>query len=146
MENLFFNICMALIVAIAGIVAKTLLPYLEEKRAEAEAKLRNTRWAWAVDIIDAVVRAVEQTVREDIHGEEKKRIAIKYIEKLLNDNGIALTYDEINTLVEAAVNTMNSGFISVETVGSIPDDSEPVETDPAIVAQLKEQLAAEEAD
>ena len=146
MNNLFFNICMALIVAIAGIVAKTLLPYLEEKRAEAEAKLRNTRWAWAVDIIDAVVRAVEQTVREDIHGEEKKRIAIKYIEKLLNDNGIALTYDEINTLVEAAVNTMNSGFISVGTFGSIPDDSEPVEADPAIVAQLIEQLDAEEAD
>ena len=137
---------MALIVAIAGIVAKTLLPFLEEKRAEAEAKLRNTRWAWAVDIIDAVVRAVEQTIDEDIHGEEKKRIAIKYIEKLLNDNGIALTYEEINTLVEAAVNTMNSGFISVETVGSIPDDSEPVAADPAIVAQLKEQLAAEEAD
>ena len=135
---------MALIVAIAGIVAKTLLPYLEEKRAEVEAKLRNTRWSWAVDIVDAVVRAVEQTVKEDIHGEEKKRIAIKYIEKLLNDNGIALTYDEINTLVEAAVNTMNSGFISVDTVGSIPDDSEPVAADPAIASQLSALLAAED--
>ncbi len=127
---------MALIVAIAGIVAKTLLPYLEEKRAEVEAKLRNTRWSWAVDIVDAVVRAVEQTVEEDIHGEDKKRIAIKYIEKLLNDNGIALTYDEINTLVEAAVNTMNSGFISVETEGSVPDETEPVEADPVIASQL----------
>lgn len=144
MNNLFFNICMALIVAIAGIVAKTLLPYLEEKRAEAEAKLRNTRWAWAVDIIDAVVRAVEQTIDEDIHGEEKKRIAIKYIEKLLNDNGIALTYEEINTLVEAAVNTMNSGFISVDTAGSIPDETEPVEADPAIASQLSALLAAED--
>jgi len=144
MNNLFFNICMALIVAIAGIVAKTLLPYLEEKRAEVEAKLRNTRWSWAVDIVDAVVRAVEQTVEEDIHGEDKKRIAIKYIEKLLNDNGIALTYDEINTLVEAAVNTMNSGFISVDTVGSIPDDSEPVAADPAIASQLSALLAAED--
>lgn len=144
MNNLFFNICMALIVAIAGIVAKTLLPYLEEKRAEVEAKLRNTRWSWAVDIVDAVVRAVEQTVEEDIHGEDKKRIAIKYIEKLLNDNGIALTYDEINTLVEAAVNTMNSGFISVETVGSIPDEIETVEADPAIASQLSALLAAED--
>ena len=135
---------MALIVAIAGIVAKTLLPYLEEKRAEVEAKLRNTRWSWAVDIVDAVVRAVEQTVEEDIHGEEKKRIAIKYIEKLLNDNGIALTYDEINTIVEAAVNTMNSGFISVDTVGSIPDDSEPVAADPVIASQLSALLAAED--
>lgn len=135
---------MALIVAIAGIVAKTLLPYLEEKRAEVEAKLRNTRWSWAVDIVDAVVRAVEQTVEEDIHGEEKKRIAIKYIEKLLNDNGIALTYDEINTLVEAAVNTMNSGFISVETEGSVPDETEPVEADPVIASQLSALLAAED--
>ena len=144
MNNLFFNICMALIVAIAGIVTKTLLPYLEEKRAEVEAKLRNTRWSWAVDIVDAVVRAVEQTVEEDIHGEDKKRIAIKYIEKLLNDNGIALTYDEINTLVEAAVNTMNSGFISVETEGSVPDETEPVEADPVIASQLSALLAAED--
>lgn len=144
MNNLFFNICMALIVAIAGIVAKTLLPYLEEKRAEVEAKLRNTRWSWAVDIVDAVVRAVEQTVEEDIHGEDKKRIAIKYIEKLLNDNGIALTYDEINTLVEAAVNTMNSGFISVDTVGSVPDETEPVAADPVIASQLSTLLAAED--
>ena len=124
MDKLFFNICMALIVAITGIVAKTLLPYLEQKCAEAEAKLRNTKWAWAVDIIDAVVRAVEQTVAEDIHGEEKKKIAIEYIEKLLNANGIQLTYSEIDALIEAAVNTMNEGYITVEAPKVVVADAE----------------------
>lgn len=143
MDKLIFNICMALIVTIVGIVAKTLLPYLDQKRAEAEAKLRNTKWAWAVDIIDAVVRAVEQTVKEDIHGEEKKRIAIRYIERLLNENGIALSYEEINTLVEAAVNTMNSGFISVETTDTMPFEPGMTEADPSIAEQLAAQLADE---
>ena len=62
MNNMIFNVLMALIVALIGVITKTLLPYLSEKKAEATAKIRQTRWAWAADIIDAVVRAVEQTV------------------------------------------------------------------------------------
>ena len=112
-SNLLFNILMALIVAVAGIVARELLPYIKQKREEAEAKLRNTKWAWAVDIINAVVRAVEQTVSEEIHGEEKKQIAIEYIEQLLKQNGIELSAEQIDALIEAAVQTMNENRIFI---------------------------------
>lgn len=114
-SNLLFNILMALIVAVAGIVARELLPYIKQKREEAEAKLRNTKWAWAVDIINAVVRAVEQTVSEEIHGEEKKQIAIEYIEQLLKQNGIELSAEQIDALIEAAVKTMNESTYIIET-------------------------------
>ena len=76
MENLIFNVLMALVVAIVGIIAKTLLPYLKAKEEEALAKLRRTKWSWAADIIDAVVRAVEQTVSDEIHGDDKKALAV----------------------------------------------------------------------
>lgn len=113
MQNLIFNILLALVVAIAGIIAKTLLPYLKQKKEEAMAKLRATKWAWAADIIDAVVRAVQQTVEQDIHGEEKKQVAVKYIRDILNQAGIYLTEMEINTLIEAAVQTMNENNLQV---------------------------------
>ena len=130
MEKLIFNVLMALVVALAGIIARELLPYIEKKKEEAEAKIRRTKWAWTVDIVDAVVRAVEQTVAEDIHGKEKKEIAEKYIEKFLKEYGINITYTEIDALIEAAVHTMNENCI-LAGVGELDElpDGEPIETE-----------------
>lgn len=122
MNNLVFNVLMALIVAMIGVITKTLLPYLKEKKEEATAKIRQTRWAWAADIIDAVVRAVEQTVSDEIHGEGKKEIAVKYIEELLAQNGIELSHEQIDALIEAAVQAMNEGTIQIETVDELHTD------------------------
>jgi len=108
-QNLVVNVCMALIVAMIGIVTKTLLPYLKQKKEEVNASLRATKWAWAADIIDAVVRAVEQTVSDDIHGADKKELAVKYIMPFLQKNGISLSDDEVDKLIEAAVQAMNEG-------------------------------------
>lgn len=120
-EKLVYEVLFALVVAIAGIVAKTLIPYLKQKEAEALAKLRQTQWAWAVDIIEAVVRAVEQTVSEEIRGEDKKAIAVRYITDIFRQNGIELSHEQIDKLIEAAVQAMNQQSIQIE----VPD--EPVE-------------------
>lgn len=108
MNNLIFNVLMALVVAICGVIARTLLPYLKAKKEEAMAQIRRTKWAWAADIIDAVVRAVEQTVGEEIHGADKKAVAVEYIKSMFAQSGITLTDDEISKLIEAAVQTMNA--------------------------------------
>lgn len=114
MNTLIFNILMALVVAIAGIIARQLLPYLREKKEEATAKIRQTKWAWCADIIDAVVRAVEQTVGDEIHGEEKKAEAVKLISRIFYQAGLHLSEDQIDALIEAAVQAMNSQTITVE--------------------------------
>ncbi len=106
-NELIFNILMALIVAIFGIIAKELLPYLKEKKAEAMRQLEHTKWAWAVEIVDAVVRAIEQTVL-DIHGEDKKTLAKHQIYRILKQANISLTEEQIDALIEAAVQEMNS--------------------------------------
>ena len=113
-NNLVFNILMALVVTIAGIIAKQLIPYLREKEAEAMEKIRQTKWAWCADIIEAVVRAVEQTVGEDIHGEEKKAEAVKLIQRIFYQAGLRLTDEQIDALIEAAVQQMNSETITIE--------------------------------
>lgn len=105
---------MALVVAIAGLIARQLIPMIRTKQAELDAKLRQTEWAWAADIIDAVVRAVEQTVSEECHGDDKKDLAINYIEIFLKQNGINLTHEEIDALIEAAVHAMNENLITLE--------------------------------
>lgn len=119
MEKLVYEVLFALVVAIAGIVAKTLIPYLKQKEAEALAKLRQTQWAWAADIIEAVVRAVEQTVSEEIHGEDKKAIAVRYITDIFRQNGIELSHEQIDKLIEAAVQAMNQQSIQIE----VPNES-----------------------
>ena len=121
MQNLIFNVLMALVVAIAGIVATQVIPFVKAKKEEALAKIRQTKWAFAADIIDAVVRAVEQTVSDEIHGEGKKELAIKYIQELLAQNGIEVTAEQLDALIEAAVQAMNEGQIKVEVPESIEE-------------------------
>ena len=118
MDKLIFNVLMALIVAIAGIVAKELLPYLKQKQLEFTARIRKTQWAFAADIVDAVVRAVEQTVSDEVHGPGKKDIAVRYIQELLRQNDINVTTEQLDALIEAAVQAMNANTlepIEVET-------------------------------
>ena len=114
MNNLLMNVLTAVIVALIGVITTQLLPFLTAKKDEALAKMRRTKWAWAADIIDAAVRAVEQTVAEDVHGINKKKLAVNYIMPWLSKNGITLTEDEIDQLIEAAVQAMNAEKIEVE--------------------------------
>ena len=115
MNTLLFNVLMALVVALVGIVTRQLLPYLREKKEEAVEKIRQTRWSWCADIIDAVVRAVEQTVSDEIHGEEKKAEAILLIERIFYQAGLHMSEDQIDALIEAAVQEMNAGTIEIGT-------------------------------
>ena len=122
MDKLIFEVLMALIVAIAGIIAKSLIPYLKQKEEETLIKLRQTEFAWTADIVESVVRAVEQTVSEEIHGKDKKDIAVKYINEILNQNGIAISADQVDKLIEAAVNAMNQQSIQIEVPDEVPDE------------------------
>jgi len=120
--NLIYNILFALIVAVAGIITRELLPYLKKKQAELDATIRRTQWSWAADIVDAVVRAVEQTVSQEIHGESKKDIALHYIQRILKENGIELTDDQIDALIEAAVQAMNENYIRIDAPEEVTVD------------------------
>lgn len=107
-NDLIFNICLALVVGICGVIAHELIPFLHEKTYEAMKALEATKWAWAANIISEVVRAVEQTVIEK-HGEEKKAVAKRLINRAMKEAGIYLSDEQIDTLIEAAVQALNEG-------------------------------------
>lgn len=133
-NQLVFNVLLALIVALIGVITKTLLPYLKAKKDEATTAIRKTKWAWAADIIDAVVRAVEQTVEDGVHGETKKAEATRLIFDFFRANNIDLTQEQISALIESAVQAMNSNTIEVtdfkdtQAIGFETEDKEYVET------------------
>lgn len=105
-NELIFNVLLAFIVTICGIICKELLPFLREKKQEAIKALEATKWAWTANLINEVVRAVEQTVIHE-HGEEKKAIAKQLIYKAMKEAGIYLKDEQIDMLIEAAVHAMN---------------------------------------
>ena len=120
MNELVFNICLAIVVAIFGIIAKSVIPFLRAKKDAAMEQLRETRWFWVADLVDAAVNAVEQTVSEDIHGEDKKELAMTYIMEVLKENNIEISVEQLSTLIEAAVKAMNDAL--PEEIVAVPDD------------------------
>lgn len=111
MNDIIFNLLTAVVVAIIGAIANELLPYIKKKKVEAEIQIRQTRWAWVADIVDAAVRAVEQTMAGHLHGQEKKDAAKRYVREILDKNGIRLDDGQIDTLIEAAVRAMNQEIL-----------------------------------
>lgn len=119
MNDLFFKVLLAVITALIGVIVNQAIPYLKGKYAEAEAKVRQTKWSWAMDVADAAVRAVEQTAAEAIHGNGKKDLAKQFVKSALEQAGVKMTDYQIDTLIEAAVQVMNADAIKIEEPANI---------------------------
>lgn len=86
------SVCAALITAYA-------VPYLRALKQDA-------RFGAVIDMIEVAVRAVEQTITEPGQGKAKKAEVIRFISDWLAKNGIDITEDELDRLIEAAVYQM----------------------------------------
>lgn len=124
MTELIYNVLTAVVVALIGVIVRELIPYLKQKRIEATTQIRKTRWAWTADIIDAAVRAVEQTADVELHGEGKKTLAKQYVKTILRENNLPVDEYQIDKLIEAAVQAMNGSGMNLLVAG---DDASIVE-------------------
>lgn len=61
------------------------------------------------DVVESTVQYVEQ-VYTDLHGQEKLEKALDRASQILREKGITVYVDELETLIEAAVNGFNSGY------------------------------------
>lgn len=97
--GIILNYALELIVAVVVIlVTRVVIPWLKEKRLYG--------------FIEKAVRAAEKLKESDqLKGQTK----LEYVEKLLADNGYAMT-DTVRLLIEAAVKTldMDGGAIASE--------------------------------
>lgn len=100
MNDILYNVLEAVLIAAVAAVARYLIPYVREKLAES-------RYAWLVDVIDAAVRGAEQIFGGG-QGEAKKAAVVRYVNEWLTNHNVNITVDQVNQLIEAAVNVMNT--------------------------------------
>jgi LL-H family phage holin len=93
-----------------AIITRYLVPYLKTLRDDA-------RWKRLIDMVETAVLAAEQTVKDPKSGPEKKEMVLKFVSDWFVKQGIDVTAEELDKLIEAAVKTMNDK--KVKTPSSI---------------------------
>lgn len=95
-----------ILVAVIGYVAQKVAAYLKEKGISE--KLSSAQY-----LVDIAVNAIEQIYQNE-DGQTKLIRAKEQALKLLNDNGLTVTDDELTTFIEASVKAMNDAFNSTK--------------------------------
>lgn len=123
MYQIFMDLLFALMygVLIWGIraIVKNVIPFVE-------AKLAETNYGWAAEIIANAVRAYEQTVSGSGRGEEKFELVIEFVNRELGKLGIKLSEEQITMLIEAAVQEMNAEKLIIQQDNISSEEFEPV--------------------
>lgn len=123
MYQIFMDLLFALMygVLIWGIraIVKNVIPFVE-------AKLAETNYGWAAEIIANAVRAFEQTVSGSKRGEEKFELVMEFVNRELSKLGIKLSEEQITMLIEAAVQEMNAEKLIIQQAGISSEEFEPV--------------------
>lgn len=94
------NIVALVIASVLGIVAKQVTSFLKKKGIVAQIESHK-------ELANIVVKGVEQTYNNVLHGEEKLNVAKIEIIKLAKAKGIKISEKEIDLLIEASVKEMN---------------------------------------
>jgi len=100
------NLVMAVLVALAGLVTKQVVNYLNQKGIVA--KLEGNK-----ELVKIVVKAVEQTYNH-LEGREKLNMAKIEIVKLMSEKKIKISEKEIDLLIEAVVKEMNDSLKEIK--------------------------------
>ena len=104
-----------ILVALIGVMTTKVVGWLNEKGITE--KLQKKQY-----LVDIAVNAVEQIYQEE-DGATKLVKAREQALKLMNDNGLDITEDELSAFVEAAVKAMNDAYNSTKE-GLVPDELE----------------------
>jgi len=118
MDLLFALMYGVLIWGIRTIVTKV-VPFIE-------AKLAETKYGWAAEIVRNAVRAFEQTVSGSKRGEEKFELVMEFVNRELSKLGIKLSEHQITVLIESAVQEMNAAKTPHQQIGVALEDCGPV--------------------
>ena len=95
--SILFKIAIGILFAL---ITRYLIPYLKTLRDDA-------RWQRLIDMVQTAVEAAEQTIKTPGSGAEKKQAVLEFVMHWLESQGINVTEEELNYLIEAAVKKMN---------------------------------------
>lgn len=60
-----------------------------------------------IDVVITAVEAAEQTIKGSGQGAIKKQQVLKWVHEWLNQNGISITEEQLDQLIESAVYSIN---------------------------------------
>ena len=100
MDELLFEILKLIVIIATALVTRYLVPALKRNLELSENKL-------VKELLNTAVRFAEITFQNSGGGEEKKDFVINYIRQQLSEKHISITEEQLNSLIEAAVYTMN---------------------------------------
>lgn len=93
------------VLVMAGIVIPAFRNWLEEKTEnEKLTKIRT----WVYEAVDAAEQIYNHAEKLDPDGSIRKKYVRNTVMKICLNSGIAITEKELDTLIEAAVGTLNS--------------------------------------
>lgn len=107
LQDAFLSGLGTVLVAIIGFLTQKAVKWLDEKGVTEQ--LQKKRY-----LVDIAVNAAEQIYQNE-DGATKLANARTEALKLLNDNGLNITEDELTNFVEAAVKAMNDGVNSTKS-------------------------------
>lgn len=97
-ENLF-EVILTLIPVLGAIITYFIVPYI---KANIDSVKLSQYKEWAT----LAVKTAEMLWKESGHGEDKKEYVTDFLNKTFNVNGMAITKQQIEILIEAAVKEM----------------------------------------
>ena len=101
MANDVTDIVVKIVVGLCfALITKFIIPYLKTLRDDA-------RWKRLIDMVQTAVEAAEQTIKSPGSGAEKKEEVLKFVSDWLTKQGIEVTSEELDNLIESAVKKMN---------------------------------------
>ena len=100
MNEWTFNILKVVIAVCSALITVYLIPYIKTLKEDK-------RYASLVEMVEVAVRAAEQTFKEPGEGKMKKAEVLTFVTDWLNKQGIAVSDDELDRLIECAVYQMH---------------------------------------
>lgn len=102
MNEVLFNLVLAIVAVICTAIARFVIPYIKSlinlKNLEEYKK-------WA----NLAVRCAEMVWSETGHGADKKQYVVDFLNNLFNAKKIVITEDQLNILIESAVQQLKNG-------------------------------------
>lgn len=101
MNDVTFIILKIVVSVVAALISAFVIPLLKEK-------LQDIKYQRLFDMVKVGVRAAEQTIKGSGQGPIKKDEVINFVTVWMLSNGIMITEDQLDQLIEAAVYAMNN--------------------------------------
>ena len=99
MNDVLFNLILALISILGAIITGVIVPYIKERLGN-EKLAKYEYWA------SMAVQCAEMIFKEQGMGETKKKYVVNFLNEMFNKDKVVITEEQIEILVESAVKEM----------------------------------------